>query len=67
MEVYFMFFHIWYTMWPKLKIHIPNTGSSQFYMTTFGMISLSHSSKIYTTFQIYATIFGLTQFGVDDL
>jgi len=66
MEVHFMFFHIWYTFWPKLKIHIPNTGSSQFYMIYFCMISLSHSSKIYTAFQIYAIIFGLMRFGIAD-
>jgi len=38
-----------------------------FYVISFCAVSLLHDLKIYTTFPIYMIIFGLTQFGTNDL
>ena len=37
------------------------------YVISFCLISLKHGLKIYTTFQIYAIIFGLTHFCLHDM
>jgi hypothetical protein len=38
-----------------------------FYAISLRAISISRDLKVYTTFQIYPIMYGLTQFGTDNL
>jgi hypothetical protein len=51
----------------QFALAAPNKMIEKRKQVLFCVISLYSDLKFYTTFQIYAIVFGLMQFGIDDL